>query len=214
MGVTSKNGVTTYRCLRCGYVHTEKGIYLELPKKPENTPWIPEDLTTALSPEWTLHYALRRIFPERSAELGIMYSKKFDRVFIPIFEDGKLTYSIVKSFTDPKYIQYGTAEFVLPGNGDRLWLTEDLLSAKALNLAGESAMFLGGTKLSWKGLSKCKDYKSILVWLDPDLAGWTGTYKILKDLISWGYLAKSVTKDAEAKELSSKELTEVISKEI
>ncbi|WYW03598.1 DNA primase [Pseudomonas phage vB_PpuP-Luutsna-6] len=120
--------------------------------------------------------------------LGIYYHPPTKRVVLPVLDNGELIYwQARRIFGDagPKYLNPVVSRgSVVPrfGSGPAIVLTEDILSAVRCGMAAE-AWSLMGVKLCDPVLARLMaDTRPVLVWLDPDKAGWNGAAAIERTL--------------------------------
>ncbi len=125
---------------------------------------------------------------EDIAALGYYYHPPTKRVVIPVLDKGELIYWQARRIfgeAGPKYINPVVPRgSVVPrfGSGPAIVLTEDILSAVRCGMATE-AWSLMGVKLCDPVLARLMaDGRPVLVWLDPDKAGWNGAAAIKRTL--------------------------------
>lgn len=125
---------------------------------------------------------------EDIAALGCYYHPPTKRVVLPVLDKGELIYWQARRIfgeTGPKYINPVVPRgSVVPrfGSGPAIILTEDILSAVRCGMACE-AWSLMGVKLCEQVLARLMaDGRPVLVWLDPDKAGWNGAAAIKRTL--------------------------------
>lgn len=128
------------------------------------------------------------LMTEDITALGIYYHEETKRVVLPVLDNGDLIYWQARRIFDDKGAKYINPVVprgsVVPrfGNGPVIVLTEDILSAVRCGMAAE-AWSLMGVKLCPEVLSKIMaDGRPVLVWLDPDPAGWDGAAKVSRTL--------------------------------
>ena len=157
----------------------------------ENDPAPPQpcEFDTALWPlearVWLYKAALTT---EDIAALGCYYHPPTKRVVLPVLDKGELIYWQARRIfgeAGPKYINPVVPRgSVVPrfGSGPTIVLTEDILSAVRCGMATE-AWSLMGVKLCDQVLARLmKDGRPVLIWLDPDKAGWNGAAAISRTL--------------------------------
>lgn len=125
---------------------------------------------------------------EDIAALGYYYHPPTKRVVIPVLDKGELIYWQARRIfgeAGPKYINPVVPRgSVVPryGSGPAIVLTEDILSAVRCGMAAE-AWCLMGVKLCEPVLARLMaDGRPVLIWLDPDKAGWNGAAAISRTL--------------------------------
>jgi 5S rRNA maturation endonuclease (ribonuclease M5) len=123
-------------------------------------------------------------------EIG--YSPSWDRVILPVYEDGKLVYwqgralrkdteKYISAKAHPKVMAWKIGN--LPtGGDDKLIIVEDYLSAIKVSRYCDAVALLG-TSPDIDCLSeRLHNYKSVGVLLDPDMAGINKAYELAKRL--------------------------------
>ncbi|AAP58709.1 41L [Xanthomonas phage Xp10] len=187
-------------------VEASQQITAELPECTSTDPgdW-PKELAF-----WCYKYGLHG---PRIKDLGLFYSKKIDRVVLPLYgEDGTLAYWQARSQTlKPKWlgppldkrgliVQYGK------GRGSYIVLTEDAISAYKVGLVCEAWPLLG-TKLHARHAAKLLELgKPVILWLDNDTGhssgsnpGQVSAQAILKQLRGYGLTCYNVVADKDPK---------------
>lgn len=146
---------------------------------------------------------------EMTRRYGIGYSKELQRTILPLSE-GFTARSLKEK---PKYIEKSPADAYWESTkGNQLvtvlGVTEDILSAGRL---GEfiPSMALCGTSISTHQLSLLKNYNKILVWLDPDKAGVSGTAKAVPRLSLFSDVTV-VHNQPEPKHMTNNKIVEVL----
>ncbi|WEL95569.1 DNA primase/helicase [Xanthomonas phage vB_XooS_NR08] len=167
--------------------------------------------------EWPAELSLwcyrHGLYGPRISELGLYYSKKLDRLVLPLYNtDGELAYWQARSQTmKPKWIgppldkrgllvQYGK------GRGSHIVLTEDALSAFKVGLVCEAWPLLG-TKLHARHAARLLELgKPVICWLDNDAnhssgsnPGQVAASAILRQLRSYGLTCYNVVADKDPK---------------
>lgn len=128
-----------------------------------------------------------------------------DRLVIPV-DDGYLARSLDKL---PKWKNYTGLPFHCLGNGlGELVIVEDPFSAIRVGEFKDSLALLG-TSLDKLQLTKCLEYDKIIVWLDPDKAGYQGTLRAIKRLSPYVQV-KVLQESNEAKEISDYQLRSIL----
>ena len=155
-------------------------------------------------------------------ELGVYWHPPSNRIVLPVFERGRLTYWQARSIDgrQPKYRnpevdrQSLVAKF---GKGETLVLTEDILSAYRVSAVTE-AWSLMGTKLTDIILNQIIVRGGrVAVMLDPDWnypagerPGVIAGIKIVRRLRSVGIDAERIVMRADPKLLSKREITKLL----
>ncbi|WBK39679.1 DNA primase [Xanthomonas phage L522] len=187
-------------------VEASQQITAELP---ECSSTDPADWPRELS-HWCYKHGLHA---PRIRELGLYYSKKLDRLVLPLYnEDGELAYWQARSQTmAPKWlgppidkraliVQYGK------GQGSHIVLTEDAISAYKVGLFCEAWPLLG-TKLHPRHAAKLLEVgKPVIIWLDNDTGhssgsnpGQVAAAAILKQLRAYGLKCYNVLTERDPK---------------
>lgn len=144
---------------------------------------LPWDFTLDIPPHAMLWLLKASITPYRARKAGIGYSDHYKRVFIPVYQDGKLVYFQARALHDYQEIKYinpridraSIGYWVIPegGNHGRLVITEDILSAIRVGQFVPTLSTMG-TKLSIELANMLMEYDHVTTWLDPDQAGIDG----------------------------------------
>jgi DNA primase len=154
-------------------------------------------------------------YPE-IAKLGAYYHPPSKRVVLPTV-DGLNTYWQARSVDgrEPKYLGAQTGKaLVVPKYGPQVGpvhVTEDILSAFKIGLAGARAWCALGTRLSAKFMADLMDAKQpARIWLDPDEGGRVGTSKIKKQLDAYGVPNETLLSREDPKRHTLDELRSII----
>lgn len=115
-----------------------------------------------------------------SQELDLRYDIKEDRVVFPIFDQGRLVDGIGKAISDnvvPKWKRYGTmAGGYIRGECVIAVVVEDCISAAVVETLGLTGVAILGTALTDNHVFALKEFKKVIVALDPDAAPKTIAY--------------------------------------
>jgi len=147
--------------------------------------------------------------------LGIYWHEKSDRIVIPVrCADGQLFYVARAHQKDrqPKYLAMAPKPRTLYaswGHASSVCLTEDILSAIKIGLAGEEAVCLFGTKISDHIMSRIMS-RTVNVFLDPDPPGQRGAAKIMAQLRAYGVPCRNIVADRDPKLLTRTQLKEIL----
>jgi len=219
-------------CYRCGFTEREykgKQTLAELQKiqelnKAAEEPIpleLPHDFTTDIPLEGRLWLYKAGITEQRWWSYKIGYSEVLQRVVLPVYNsEGDLIWLQCRAIhpqQSPKYLQpardRSTVMFsVCPDREDseRVVLVEDILSAIRVGKHIRAVSLLG-TKITTSQAAMLGKYKRITTWLDSDVAGRRGAYKIRRTLGLVSEVDNIVTK-VDPKELSDKEILEELRK--
>jgi hypothetical protein len=131
---------------------------------------------------WLLQYE----FDEEIVSKCGIHADKDKGIFLPIWDStATLAGFQIRQFNrQPKYLTYTTNKYShMHSDNEVLIITEDLMSAYKLRIAGYSTLALLGTKLHPEAVDLLTKYKynRIVVWLDDDSAGHRG----MKDIMSY-----------------------------
>lgn len=158
------------------------------------------------------------LFDEDIAKLGAYFHPPSQRVVLPVVADGKVVHYQAR---DVGLCRKGAAKYIGPkaragaiiphwGDDSIAVLTEDLLSAFRVGMAGEAVCLMGTVLhppvarllLLWK--------KPVAVWLDPDKAGDRGAGEV-QDLLSiLGIRNTKIVSEKDPKNLSRAEVAQRI----
>lgn len=115
-----------------------------------------------------------------SHELSLHYDVKEDRIVFPMFLEGKMVDAIgraVDSKVIPKWKRYGSeADGFIRGNCTIAVIVEDCTSASVVQTLGLTGVAILGTTINQNHIQGLKDYKKVIVALDPDAAPKTIEY--------------------------------------
>lgn len=115
-----------------------------------------------------------------SHELSLHYDVKEDRIVFPMFLEGKMVDAIgraVDSKVIPKWKRYGSeADGFIRGNCTIAVIVEDCTSASVVETLGLTGVAILGTTINQNHIQGLKNYKKVIVALDPDAAPKTIEY--------------------------------------
>jgi hypothetical protein len=153
---------------------------------------------------------------EDIADLGIYYHEETKRVVLPVLDNGDLIYWQARRIFGDKGAKYINPVVprgsVVPrfGSGPVIVFTEDILSAVRCGMAAE-AWSLMGVKLCPEVLAKVMaDGRPVLVWLDPDPAGWDGAAQVSRTLALAGVKHAKINSPKDPKFHSRAEVAQFI----
>jgi len=158
---------------------------------------------------------------EEIKRYGLCYSELYDRIIIPIYNDGqKLSGWIGRRLAGdgPKYIYKGKAELkyymvITKPDSSSVCIVEDILSCIRVGRY-MNATALCGTTINDKLLVKLSKYSSVLIYLDDDNQDVRSKQRVLKNKLD--LLVDSVTiihsNGIDPKELSDSSLKELLLK--
>ena len=115
-----------------------------------------------------------------SHELSLHYDVKEDRIVFPMFLEGKMVDAIgraVDSKVIPKWKRYGSeADGFIRGSCTIAVIVEDCTSASVVETLELTGVAILGTTINQNHIQGLKDYKKVIVALDPDAAPKTIEY--------------------------------------
>ena len=115
-----------------------------------------------------------------SHELSLHYDVKEDRIVFPMFLEGTMVDAIgraVDSKVIPKWKRYGSeADGFIRGNCTIAVIVEDCTSASVVQTLGLTGVAILGTTINQNHIQGLKNYKKVIVALDPDAAPKTIEY--------------------------------------
>jgi len=140
---------------------------------------LPYDFSTKipnLGLQWFYKYG---IFEDVIKKYSFGFSEKYNRIVMPVFDDGELVYYQSRTLdtptkSNPKYInvrQSGAKSVFFKSfaykDSDKLVVVEDILSACKVGLV-TNAVSLLGSYIPDSFVNVCKDFDKIYIWLDRD----------------------------------------------
>jgi 5S rRNA maturation endonuclease (ribonuclease M5) len=218
----------TAKCFRCDFTdYLEKGKLTlqelarlkELNKLALESKFeleLPSDFTTEIPLEGRLWLYSGGISPTVWSKLGFGYSKHWERVVMPVYNNGELVWFQARAILKgqkPKYIQPSQDRSnimfkMLKKSKERVVVVEDILSAIRVG-KHENAVSLLGTKITTEQAAELSKYNKVTLWLDNDKAGRKGAYAIKKALSLVTDVDNIVT-DEDPKRLSDKQIKELL----
>jgi DNA primase len=158
------------------------------------------------------------VTPEKADALGMSYSKRLDRVIIPISKKGHLLgiqcRSLVEDRSIPKYLNlpsgpaFRTLLWQL-GNGVPI-VVEDIMSAIAVAKVGRGVSLLG-TSATMEVITEIAEMgPRAVVWLDGDKAGRKGANKVARSLELQGVEVMNLCTENDPKHYSKREMQGLI----
>jgi len=184
---------------------------------------LPEDYTVDI-PEHAASWFLKYGISSTSAVYhDIGYSPKLDRIVLPVYEGADLVamqMRAVSSGQQPKYLNPNgpkTSE-ALFYTGKRLddgikpiVVTEDILSAIKISLAGTpAASIMGTTCTDGKAFKIAQKAEQVIVWLDGDQAGRSGARKAVRKLSLYTDDIRVIHTEKDPKEYNRDEIREIL----
>jgi DNA primase len=183
-----------FRCSEGGFkghgIQRIRDVFAEKEFQYAKVPRVPDDFTLDVPDSAAVWYYSYGISASLARSYGIGYSKSLDRVILPVYVDDCLAVvqaRAVRKGMQPKYLNQsgnkkGSVLFRSHNQGgDTVCVTEDILSCVRV---GEviPAVCPMGTSLSDTQAAQLLDYKTVLIWLDNDQAGWKGASRMHKAL--------------------------------
>jgi hypothetical protein len=166
---------------------------------------------------WPLKYG---ISPTEVYENNICYSPSWNRIILPVYENGKLAFwqgRAVDKGQDPKYVSAKSHPKVMfwahaPKPGNCIFIVEDMLSAIKMSRFADAVAMLGTSPDLPCLTSRIANYKKVGVFLDPDLAGISKSHELHKrlGLVFMGQVRQFI-ESRQPKEMSNAELERVVS---
>lgn len=147
---------------------------------------------------------------------GFYYAAGLDRVVLPVIHEGRVVYWQARGF-DPKRPKYLNPDCDKPvarfGDTGPFVLTEDILSAARVGLAGARGRAILGTSLpDWQSREIVHEAagRAIILWLDGDAAGRKGRGRIGASLRLLGGDVRLIRTPLDPKLYSTHQLEEFI----
>lgn len=168
---------------------------------------------------WVYKYGITR---DEIIDHELCYSSAWNRVILPVYENGKLVFwqgRAVNEWQDPKYISaksHAKAMFFAHANlasgRNKCIITEDILSAIKVSRWCDSIALLG-TSPDFDGLrDRLENYKRVGIFLDPDHAGHTKSIELEKrlDLVFRGRVSRIYSHVYQPKEMDNSALAAIV----
>lgn len=188
-------------CFRCGHTasyrkpnKTLNEIMAAQPESFKDLESMPDDfvLLPPNKAEWVLKYGIDL---DTAHFYGIGYSSKFDRIILPVGSYHTPEFIQGRSMREdqkPKYLTTGGAKAaralfkneMVQQDSERIVLTEDILSAIKIGLAGYAAISILGTGLTDGKIQRLLELscRAYYVWMDGDAPGQSAATKIVNRL--------------------------------
>ena len=120
-----------------------------------------------------------------AADLDLYYDIKEDRIVFSVQDNGAIVDAVGRALDDsvvPKWKRYGTyAEGFIRGQHQLAIVVEDVISACVVETLGATGVAILGTSLNANHIQALRNFKRVIVALDPDAAVKTIEYtKLLK----------------------------------
>ena len=183
-----------FRCSEGGFkghgVQRIRDVFAEKEFEYARQPTLPADFTLDVPASAAVWYYSYGISASLAREYSIGYSRRLDRVVIPVYVAGALEVvqaRAVRKGMQPKYLnQAGNKKGDIlfrshDTEGESVCITEDILSCIRVGEVMPCVCCMG-TSLSLQQQAQLIQYSTILVWLDNDPAGWKGARKMYKAL--------------------------------
>lgn len=183
----------------------------------------PDTVPLAEGPEAAWLWVLKAgLSPERATEqYGIRWIPKYDRILIPILEQGEdtggwIARSLIKGV--PKYVASVSAagkHWISRDDGSQfIVVVEDVLSAIAVDRAGFMVVAAMGTAFPVGLLGRISNVaRRVQPWLDNDMGGLAGTRGLRKAARQWPVtVLPSIKTELDPKRYSASQIREIITK--
>lgn len=188
----------------------------ELEFKRQNKIILPEDYTLDVPTHAMAWYLKCGISPELAKAYGIGYSAYYDRVVLPVINDGKLEalqMRATRADQKPKYLnpagpKVEAAVFMSAPPIGVTVVVEDILSAIKVGRVTHATSILGTTMTDQRAYRIARDNDAVIVWLDNDKAGKRGSVRAIKQLKMLGVKVYQVQSDYDPKTYSLDEIRE------
>jgi len=182
---------------------------------------LPEDYTLDVPMAKAGWFMKVGISPELARQYRIGYSPSFDRIVLPIYNEADdlvaLQMRACKADQKPKYLN-PTGPKV---NGAVFWsnstlegagvVTEDILSAIKVGKVLNAASILGTNMTDERALKIARRWRRhVILWLDPDKAGWKGTVEAVRQLTMQGCTVSRIVSEKDPKHYNLEQIEEYI----
>ena len=223
-------GYSAY-CFRCGFKgyrrHGERSISSIVQNTHEiefkRSVSLPEDYVSIIHGSdaaklWILKYGIPL---DVAMEYKIGYSKKMDRVILPVYDkNDKLFLCQARALNGrkPKYINNSVfaANVIFWGKeciNNFCVVTEDILSAIKVSMEVPACSILGTNMTAEKAMLIAAKYSTVYMWMDNDSAGQRCSLQAEKQLLMQGvYCVKHIRTDRDPKTYTSYEINYEVDK--
>ena len=225
-----------WKCYRCQQVARVQEKVLTLEQKTallqadkellgSTTVNYPTDATTELPVTALSYLGVRNVSASVALSRGVKYSPSMDRLLIPQFKDGNLVSLGARLMrwrrgdVRPKFLTLGAQGGAVPicvntcTDGlekSVIILTEDLLSSWAVAKVQHSASVVSTSMNAVQASTLLYDYPKVIVWLDGDEAGESGSVAIRRTLELLGKEVVDIWTPLDPKYYSTTELIMII----
>jgi hypothetical protein len=225
-----------FRCGPVGFVKHELFSIGQLARRKqelellaERETKLPKDFTTDIPASEAIWLYKAGVSHAIARHYGFGYSASLRRVILPVYENKKLMGFTARSTIGekPKYIERMVPEAIFRADpavglaseagwreavGPDLVLVEDILSAVRVGRVVRQACSVLGTSVSYLQTHSILAGQSkglrIAVWLDPDKAGVTGAFRLVRSLAVMGHDVQQIKTKKDPKYYSNREIRE------
>ena len=197
----SQNGYSRH-CFRCGEhefkPHGQRRLsdlirhQLEYKMINDKVVALPDDYTLDVPQHAMMWYVKVGISPDLARDHGIGYSPSLDRVVLPVYNRATGTLDAVQmrsvdknrkpKYLNPQGANVSRALFEVGESKGAVVVVEDILSAIKVGRVVPTASILGTSLTDERALRLARDNSIVILWLDADGAGYSGTRKAVKKL--------------------------------
>lgn len=178
---------------------------------------LPKDFTSIIPPAHATWLYRAGVFADTAMAHGFGYSESMSRVILPVYDDGVLVYMQARACQPgrvPKYLnKAGASKGAIMWKGVRDYedviVTEDILSALRIYMAGYNAVCTLGTAVSDGQAGYLSRFKRVAFWYDGDKAGFSGSAKGIKTIALVAKVGRIIT-DKDPKLYSNREITQIL----
>jgi DNA primase len=175
---------------------------------------LPDDYTLDVPKKAMLWYLKYGIDPELAASYGIGYSPSYERVILPVLDDGELIavqMRAVEPWHKPKYLnptgpKVAAAVFMSAEPTGITVVVEDILSAIKVGKVAHATSILGTSMTDQRANRIARLNHTAIVWMDNDRAGREGRLSASRQLRLLGMRVFEVRTDSDPKTYSIEEI--------
>ena len=183
---------------------------------------LPHDFTLEIPQAEAVWLYKSGIYKETYEAYGIGWSPSLQRIILPVYKDGELVYMQSRiqhpTVLQPKYLNRTATNkadvMFVAKNGEYqsgyniIVMTEAILSAIRVGVYYKCISTLGSSLTD--SVAYQLSTKKVLIWYDPDKAGWSGSLEAYKKLKSLGTEVKIIGTELKPKQYNNEEIQRIV----